>query len=97
MEYEFSTRSRFVTPTFFGGGFDGGDATAIAAGDAVETWIDTIRVKVRLETVDGDAMSGTVEEMEDDYRKLTEHEGLSVGTPVSLRNEHVRKCWKRAA
>ncbi|MBA3684078.1 MAG: hypothetical protein H0W72_02415 [Planctomycetes bacterium] len=80
-----------MTPTFFG------DGTEIAAGDIVETWLDTVRVKVRLDAVDGEALSGAVEAMEDDYRKLTEHEGLAVGSVVELRAEHVRSCWKHAA
>ncbi len=90
MSYAFSTRSRFVAPTFFGEG------AQIAAGDVVEAWLDSVRVKVRLDAVDGDAMSGTVEAMADDFRSVNEYEGVAVGSVVELRADQVRSCWKRA-
>ncbi len=91
MESEFSTRSRFVQPLFFG------DRSEIEAGDLVEAWLDNIHVRIRLDTVDGETLRGTVAAMAEDARTLEQHAGLAIGATVELRQEHIRACWKPAA
>ncbi len=91
MESEFSTRSRFVQPLFFG------DRSEIETGDLVEVWLDNIHVRIRLDTVDGETLKGTVTAMAEDARTFEKHAGLTVGDGVKLRQEHIRACWKPAA
>lgn len=91
MDYDFSTRSKFVPPMFFGGG------SAVEPGDVIETALDEVRVKVAVERVDGETIEGVVRELQDDVHKPSEYAGLAVGSRVTLRQEHVRSCWKSAA
>jgi hypothetical protein len=74
-----------------------GEGAEVAVGDAVEAWLDNVHVRVRVTGIEGDSITGTVEEMQDDCRKLTEHSGVVVGEAVAFRCEHVRCCWKTSS
>jgi hypothetical protein len=91
MANEFSIRSRFVPVMFFGAG------TTVESGDTVEAQVDDVRVKIAVEQVDGEAIAGAVVELQNDVQKLTQHDGLDIGSRVELRLEQVRSCWKAAA
>ncbi|HYE07954.1 MAG TPA: hypothetical protein VEL07_20720 [Planctomycetota bacterium] len=91
MTTDFNVRSKYVPPMFFG------DGSGIAPGDAVEATLDDVRVRIAITAVDGESLTGTVSELQDDTSKPTSYADLSVGSEVTLREEHVRACWKSAA
>ncbi len=91
MTTDFNVRSKYVPPMFFG------DGSGIAPGDSVEATLDEVRVRIAVTAVDGESLTGTVSELQDDTGKPTAYGDLAIGDTVTLREEHVRACWKSAA
>ncbi len=86
MTTDFNVRSKYVQPMFFG------DGSGIAPGDTVEATLDDVRVRIAVTAVDGENLTGTVSELQDDTGKPTAY-GAS---PSAARSRCARSTCARA-
>jgi hypothetical protein len=92
MSYEFTARSRFVPPQFFGAG-----GANIEVGDAVEVRSGDARIRLSVDALGGDGFAGKVQTIENDGGRHQSYEGIAVGADVLFREQDVRSCWKGGA